>query len=70
MSKQTFYRLLLISMYPQSTGGLFGAKPATTGFGATPASTGFGGFGASGGLFGAKPLQTQAPTFGAPQPGN
>ncbi|CAH0731161.1 unnamed protein product, partial [Brenthis ino] len=51
----------------QNTGGLFGAKPATSAFGTTPASTGFGGFG-SGGLFGAKPQQTTAPTFGSTAP--
>ncbi|XP_047542742.1 nuclear pore complex protein Nup98-Nup96 [Vanessa atalanta] len=51
----------------QTTGGLFGAKPATTGFGAPAASTGFGAFG-SGGLFGAKPQQTTAPTFGSTAP--
>ncbi|KAL0808820.1 hypothetical protein ABMA28_012497 [Loxostege sticticalis] len=47
------------------SGGLFGAKPATSGFGAAP-SSGFGAFG-GGGLFQAKPQQT-APAFGTTTP--
>ncbi|CAG4952665.1 unnamed protein product [Parnassius apollo] len=50
----------------QQSTGLFGAKPATTGFGSTPASSSFGGFGT--GLFNAKPQQTTAPTFGSTAP--
>ncbi|XP_048003083.1 nuclear pore complex protein Nup98-Nup96 [Leguminivora glycinivorella] len=47
----------------QPSTGLFGAKPATTGFGATP-SSGFGSFGSGGGgLFGAKPAAP--PAFGS-----
>ncbi|KAG7306763.1 hypothetical protein JYU34_008196 [Plutella xylostella] len=52
----------------QST-GLFGAKPATTGFGA-PAASGFGSF-SSGGLFANKPATATAqpaPAFGAAAP--
>ncbi|XP_028158678.1 nuclear pore complex protein Nup98-Nup96-like [Ostrinia furnacalis] len=48
------------------SGGLFGAKPATTGFGA-PATSGFGAFGSGGGLFQNKPATT-APAFGAAAP--
>ncbi|XP_063630836.1 nuclear pore complex protein Nup98-Nup96-like [Cydia splendana] len=50
----------------QPSTGLFGAKPATTGFGAPP-SSGFGAFGAGGGLFGAKP-NAPPPAFGQPAP--
>ncbi|RVE42741.1 hypothetical protein evm_012602 [Chilo suppressalis] len=48
------------------SGGLFGAKPATTGFGTAPASTSFGSF-TGGGLFQNKPQQA-APAFGTAQP--
>ncbi|KAI8431605.1 hypothetical protein MSG28_016094 [Choristoneura fumiferana] len=49
----------------QQSGGLFGAKPATSAFGAAP-SSGFGSFGTGGGLFGAKPAAAPAatPAFG------